>query len=191
MPESWIQEGSFSRCQRLQEHDPRQVRAVPEVLDGLSHQWISVDGSLLQFVNLTSGQGGEGFGNDLDTEGQGFLSHVRISSVESKELSMFQSDLSTLMMTLLKPDSLIEDLRGQLGLSSPFFFQDLLSLVSVSWLNDAKPVQFVDWDMIRLVGWILCKQHRQMPLRSTKSPLSAKLSLRKWMQCSKRCFCLG
>ena len=103
----------------------------------------------MQIVDLTSGQSGKRLGYDLNTEGRSLLPHVRIGSVESEELGVFQRDLATLM-SLLEPDSLVIDLRSQLGLSSPFFLQDLFSLVSVSRLDDTKPVQFIDGDSIFL-----------------------------------------
>ena len=65
---------------------------------------------------------------------------------------MFHCDFAALVMALFKPDSLIEDLRSQLGLSGPLLSQNLFGLVSISGFDDPEPVQLVDGNSIRVVG---------------------------------------
>ena len=65
---------------------------------------------------------------------------------------MFQRDFAALVMALFEPDSLIQNLRSQFGLSGPFLFQNLFGLVSISGFDDSEPVQLVDGNSIRVVG---------------------------------------
>ena len=65
---------------------------------------------------------------------------------------MFQRNFATLVMALLEPDSLIQNLWSQFGLSGPLLFQDLFGLVSISGFDDPEPVQLVDGNSIRVVG---------------------------------------
>ena len=65
---------------------------------------------------------------------------------------MLQRDFATLVMALLEPDSLIQNLWSQFGLSGPLLFQDLFGLVSISGFDDPEPVQLVDGNSIRVVG---------------------------------------
>ena len=65
---------------------------------------------------------------------------------------MFQRDFAALVMALFKPDSLIENLRSQFGLSGPLLSQNLFGLVSISGFDDPESVQLVDGSSIRVVG---------------------------------------
>ena len=65
---------------------------------------------------------------------------------------MFQRDFAALVMALFEPDSLIQNLRSQFGLSGPLLFQNLFGLVSISGFDDPEPVQLVDGNSIRVVG---------------------------------------
>ena len=65
---------------------------------------------------------------------------------------MFQRDFAALVMALFEPDSLIQNLRSQFGLSGPLLFQNLFGLVSISGFDDPEPVLLVDGNSIRVVG---------------------------------------